>query len=87
MIWNCGTPTEKASEFLDFRLKPIMQSGKSSMKDSGDLIKKIKNLQNIPEAAILVTADVVSLYTSNPHEAGFNVFRKVLDNTGNIDFV
>ena len=25
MISNCGTPTEKASEFLDYRLKPIMQ--------------------------------------------------------------
>ena len=24
---NCGTPTEKASEFVDFHLKPIMQNG------------------------------------------------------------
>ena len=24
VISNCGTPTEKASEFLDNRLKPIM---------------------------------------------------------------
>ena len=22
---NCGTPTEKASEFLDYNLKPLMQ--------------------------------------------------------------
>ena len=27
VISNCGTPTEKASEFLDFHLKPLMQSG------------------------------------------------------------
>ena len=26
MISNCGTPTEKESEFLDFRLKSLMQS-------------------------------------------------------------
>ena len=26
VISNCGTPTEKASEFLDFHLKPLMQS-------------------------------------------------------------
>ena len=25
----CGTPTEKASESLDYHLKPIMQRGKS----------------------------------------------------------
>ena len=27
VISNCGTPTEKASEFLDFHLKPLMQTG------------------------------------------------------------
>ena len=27
VISNCGTPTEKVSEYLDFCLKPIMQNG------------------------------------------------------------
>ena len=57
MISNCGTPTEKASEFLDYHLKPIMQRRKSYIKDSGDFINKIKTLQNIPEGAILLTAE------------------------------
>ena len=70
VISNCGTPTEKASGFVDYHLKPIMQKGKSYIKDSGDFINKIKSLQNIPEGAILVTADVVGLYPSIPHEAG-----------------
>ena len=26
---NCGTPTEKVSEFLDHHLQPVMKSGKS----------------------------------------------------------
>ena len=43
VISNCGTPTEKASEFLDYHLKPIMQRGKSYIKDSGDFINKIKS--------------------------------------------
>ena len=34
VISNCGTPTEKVSEFLDLHLKPVMQSGKSYIKDS-----------------------------------------------------
>ena len=25
VVSNCGTPTEKASEFLDYHLKPVMQ--------------------------------------------------------------
>ena len=32
--------------------------------DSGDFINKTKNLQNIAEGAILVSADIVSLYPS-----------------------
>ena len=60
-----------------------MQRGKSYIKDSGDFINKIKNLQNIPEGVILVTSDVVVLFPSIPHEAGLNAFREALDNKEN----
>ena len=83
VISNCGTPTEKASEFLDYHLKPIMQRGKSYIKDSGDFINKIKSLQNFPEGAILVTVDVIGLYPSIPHKSGLKALRKALDNREN----
>ena len=38
IISNCVTPTEKVSEFVDFQLKPVMQSSKSYIKDSGDFV-------------------------------------------------
>ena len=57
VISNCGTPTEKISEFLDRQLKPIMQKSWSYIKDSDDFKRKIKNLTDIPAGAILVTAD------------------------------
>ena len=60
-----------------------MQRGKSYIKDSGDFINKAKNLQNIPEGAILVISDVKGLYPSVPHEAGLNAFREALDNREN----
>ena len=47
VISNCSTPTEKLSEFLDHHLKPVMQKGKLYVKDSGDFINKIKELQSI----------------------------------------
>ena len=75
VISNCGTPTKKASELLDYHLKPIMKRGKSYIKDSGDSINKIKSLQNIPEGAILVTADIVGLYPSIPHKADLNALK------------
>ena len=61
MISNCGTPTEKVSEFLDYHLKLVMQRGRSYIKDIGDFLKKIKNLGSLQEKAILVTADAVGL--------------------------
>ena len=65
---NCGTTTEKVSEFLDNQLKEVMQNVWSYIKDSNDFIKKIKPLKNICDNAMLVTADVVGLYPSIPHE-------------------
>ena len=79
VISNCGTPTEKYSEFLDHHLKKVMQNGWSYTKDSGDLIKKINSLDSIPKNAILVTADVVGLYLSILHGVGLRALSEALD--------
>ena len=44
VISNCGTPSENESDFLDHHLKPLMQKGKSYIKDPGDFINQIKEL-------------------------------------------
>ena len=77
-ICNCGARTEKASESLDFDLKSIMQNGASYIKDSNDFKSKIKNI-DISNDALLVTADVVGLYPSIPHEAGLSALKEALD--------
>ena len=79
VISNCGTPTDKVSEFLEHHLKPVMQNGWSYIKDSGDFLKKIRNVGNIPENAILVTADVVGLYPNIPHNAGLKALSNMLE--------
>ena len=56
-----------------------MQKGWSYIKDSGDFINKTKNLSTIPDNAILVTADVVGLHPSIPHEAGLRALKEALD--------
>ena len=58
VISNSGALTEKVSEFLDHHLKPVMQNSRSYIKDLGDFLKKIGNVDNIPENTIWVTADV-----------------------------
>ena len=66
---NCGKRTEKASEFLDFHLKRVMQKETLYIKDSNDLIRKVKNI-DFPNDALLVTTDVSVPYSSVPHGEG-----------------
>ena len=53
-----------------------MQNGALYSKDSNDF--KIKNI-SIPNDALLVTANVVGLYPSIPHEAGLSGLSENLD--------
>ena len=82
VICDCGTTTEKASDFLDSHLKTIMQEScrtKKKIKDSVDFINKIGEIGDIPENVILVTADVVGLYPSIAHKAGLKALKNDLD--------
>ena len=76
VISNCGNPTKKVSEFLDHHLQPVMKEGKSYIKDTADFLHKVKDLDRIPDGAILVTTDVFGLYPSIPHTKGLEVPRK-----------
>ena len=55
---------------MDHHLQLILKVEESYIKNTGDFLEKFQNLGNIPSNAILVTADVVGLYPSIPHEAG-----------------
>ena len=77
-ILNCGTPTEKVSEFLD-HMQPVMKEGKSFIKDTADFLDRLKYLGEIPKGVIIVTADVVGLYPSIPHTEGLEVLCKQYD--------
>ena len=82
VISNCGTPTEKLSEFLDHQLQPIIKADKSNIKDTGEFLEKLENLGNILSNAILVTADVVGLYPIIHHYAGLQaLFEKLEERT------
>ena len=79
IISNCGTPTEKASKFLDHHLRPVIQSSWSYIKDSGDFLRKIKQIGNLPENSILATVDVAGLYLSILHELGLKALEEALE--------
>ena len=43
-----------------------------------DFIRKINNLERIPENSILVTMDIRSLYTSIPNNEGIKAVKRTL---------
>ena len=56
------------SPILDQHLEPVVQKVNSSIKDTNPFLRKIKNLDQLPEGVILCTIDVVSLYPNTLHE-------------------
>ena len=87
VISNCGTPPDKCSEFLDHNLKNVTQKGWSYIKDFRNFIKKVNNLDSIPENAILMTADVVGLYPSISHGLDLRALREALDKRDDVRII
>ena len=57
-----------------------MQNGKLYVRDSRRFLEKIKNISTLPENSILVTADVVGLCPSIPHQAALSALKEALEN-------
>ena len=53
-----------------------MQQCISYTRDSEDFLSKFRNFTSIPDGSFLVTVDVLRLYPSIPHSAGFNFLIK-----------
>ena len=79
VILNSGMSTQKISEFLNHHLHSLMKQGESYMKDTGDFLRKLMRVEEIPKGAIVVTSDVVGLYPRIPRERGLEVFQKQYD--------
>ena len=61
----------------------LLNQGNRMLKTLEISEKKIKCLGRIPEDALLVTADVVGLYPSIPHNAGVKALYEKLDERSN----
>ena len=62
VISNSGFFPENISAFLEYHLKPLSQKVRSFIKDTEDFLKKLNELQDLPNDLILCTIDVVRLY-------------------------
>ena len=83
VISNNGIATENISAFLDFYLKPIVQTIPHILEGTRDFICRLNHLPEIPENAILVTFDVVGLYPNIPHEESIEIMKTFLNERDN----
>ena len=74
IISSNGHPSERISEFVDYHLKPLVQTLPSFIKDTTHFLLQLQKLGPLPDNAILVTLDVSSLYTNIPHKEGIDSF-------------
>ena len=61
-----------------------MQRSWSYIKHSADFIEKIKMISIIPDHAVLVSADIVELYPSTPHEPGLEALEEAQEKRDSI---
>ena len=78
VISGCDGPTESLSSFADRLLQPVAQKQKSYLKDTTAFIN-LTETTKVPKNAILVSIDVISLYTNIPQEEGVETSCKTYD--------
>ena len=78
VVSGCSTPTEKISEFVDNKLRPLVPEVESYVKDTNDFLRKLGEIGELPEGTILCTIDVVGLYPHIPHDEGIEAVKEAL---------
>ena len=78
IVNTIGSPTYQLAKYLANKLKPLVGNTSSFVKDSSFFVNKIKNIK-VDKDDILVSFDVVSLFTKIPIDRAMNVIRNITD--------
>ena len=70
IVSACDSPTDQLSNYVTQFIQPSVEMPPSTIQDSKHFLQLLESPPTLPENAILVTADVTSLYTNIPHEEG-----------------
>ena len=78
----CGTAIENLSAFTEFYLQPLARKQPSFVKDTTDLLNRIKELNKqgpFTEGTLLVSWDVVSMFPNIDNELGLGAVKRALE--------
>ena len=70
IVLACNSPNDQLSNYFTHFIQPLVEILPSYIRESKHFQQLIESVSPPPENAILVTADVTSLYTNIPHEEG-----------------
>ena len=79
IVCCAGTRMNHVSKWLDFQLQRLKPFVPSYLKDSHDLLSKLRNIGGLPPTARLFTADAVSMYTNIDTDHAINVIGTWMD--------
>ena len=82
IVSGSGSTTENIAAFVEYHIKDDAKKHKSFLEDTPDFLRHIEQLNNelmIEDDAILVTWDVVGLYTNIPHDEGLQTLFESLE--------
>ena len=74
---NCNNSS--ISKYVDYHLQPIIKDIPSYVRDANDFMTKLNHVRHILKESLLVTLDVISLYTNIPNNEGFIAVREAYD--------
>ncbi|XP_065667796.1 uncharacterized protein LOC136088070 [Hydra vulgaris] len=80
IVAGCEGPTDNILEYVVKYLQPMAESLSAYFKDTTQLLKILSNYPVPSNNYLLITADVVSLYTNIPHEDGINAVEEFIRN-------
>ncbi|XP_072041052.1 uncharacterized protein [Amphiura filiformis] len=81
IVSGCSCPTKQISRFVDYHLRPLVESLPSYIQDTTDFIKHINTLNEnapLPDNTLLVSADVTALYTNINHNEALRACQQYL---------
>jgi hypothetical protein len=85
IISGINGPLERVSKFVDYFLKPIVTKQTTYIRDTSDFINRIEKTV-IPDNAILVVADIESMYTNIEHKSALASVKKALCDNNDIQY-
>ncbi|XP_022803869.1 uncharacterized protein LOC111341185 [Stylophora pistillata] len=78
----CGTAIENLSGFTEFYLQPLARKLPAYIKDTTDLLNKIEEFNRnspFPEGTLLVSWDVVSMFSNIDNQLGLTAVKRALN--------